>query len=216
MSGLSAIADLAAREGLFVAGVAPLIPEDGIPERFRSVALLAPDEPSFWPLFSASGEMGDGVPDPLDRWSRRVIGRMACAMGTKAVFPFGGPPWRPFTGWARRSGRAWPSPVGLLVHDAAGLWISYRGGVLLEEDAPPVSAARPCDACPGRPCLTACPVDALAAEAYDVAACHAVLGTPGGQDCLQDGCLVRRACPVGAGRRDPAQSKFHMKAFHRP
>ena len=142
-----------------------------------------------------------------------MIGRLACVLGTKAVFPFGGPPWRPFTGWARRSGRAWPSPVGLLVHDRAGLWISYRGGLLLEEEAPAADALRPCDAC-SKPCLSACPVNALTPDRYDVAACHAVLDTPGGQDSLQGGCLVRRACPVGAGRRDPAQSAFHMKAFH--
>ncbi|EYD76807.1 Ferredoxin [Rubellimicrobium mesophilum DSM 19309] len=213
MSLLPDLEEGAAREGLLVAGVAPLRPEDGVPERFRCVALLAPDEPGFWPIFSASPEMSDGAPDPLDRWSRRVIGRVACALGTKAVFPFGGPPWRPFTGWARRSGRAWPSPVGLLVHDTAGLWISYRGGVLLEEEAPSAHSTRPCDDCP-KPCLSACPANALTAEAYDVAACHAVLDSPGGRDCLQGGCLVRRACPVGAGRRDPAQSAFHMKAFH--
>lgn len=213
MSLLPDLGERATRVGLFVAGVAPLLPEDGVPGRFRSVALLAPDEPGFWPLFSDSPERRDGAPDPLDRWSRRVIGRLACALGTKAVFPFGGPPWRPFTGWARRSGRAWPSPVGLLVHDTAGLWISYRGGVLLEEEAPPAEAARPCDACP-KPCLGACPVGALRPENYDVAACHAVLDRPGGRDCLQGGCRVRRACPVGAGRRDPAQSAFHMKAFH--
>lgn len=214
MSRLPALADLAAREGLFVAGTAPLRPEDGLPERFRAVALLAPEEPGFWPLFSASPEMADGAPHPIDRWSRRVIGGLACALRTKAVFPFGGPPWRPFTGWARRSGRAWPSPVGLLVHDVTGLWISYRGGVLLEEEAPPLPSARPCDACAGRPCLGACPVGALTAEKYDVAACHAVLGSPEGRSCLTSGCLVRRACPVGAGRRDPVQSAFHMKAFH--
>jgi epoxyqueuosine reductase len=196
--------------GLFIAGVAPLLPEDGLPPRFRSVALLSPDEPRFWSLFSASPEHADGLPDPLDRWSRRVIGRMACTLEAKAVFPFGGPPWRPFTDWARRSGRAWPSPVGLLVHDTAGLWISYRGGILLTEEAPAVTSRRPCDACPA-PCLSACPVGALGARGYDVPACHAFLDT--GPDCLQ-GCRVRRACPVGAGRRVPEQSEFHMRSFH--
>ena len=214
MSLLPDLAERATREGLFLAGTAPVLPEDRLPERFRSVALLAPDEPAFWPLFSASPELRDGAPDPLDRWSRRIIGRLACALGTKAVFPFGGPPWRPFTGWARRSGRAWPSPVGLLVHERAGLWISYRGGVLLEEEGPVGTAPRPCDTCSEKPCLTACPVSALTADRYDLSACHAALDTPEGQVCLQGGCLVRRACPVGAGRRDPEQSAFHMKAFH--
>lgn len=209
---LPALDELASREGLFIAGTASLLPEDGVPPRFRSVALLAPDEPRFWPLFSASPEFLDGCRDPLDRWSRRVVERVAWALGAKAVFPFGGPPWMPFTGWARRSGRAWPSPVGLLVHDAAGLWISYRGGILLEEEAVPATETRPCDGCAQKPCLSACPVGALGDAGYDVARCHAFLDR--GPVCLQ-GCLVRRACPVGQGRRLPMQSAFHMKAFHR-
>jgi hypothetical protein len=209
---LAALRSQSSREGLFVAGIAPLLPEDGLPPRFRSAALLAPDEPDFWPIFSASPEYNDGAPHPLDRWSRRVVGRIACALGTKAVFPFGGLPWRPFTGWARRSGRAWPSPVGLLVHDMAGLWISYRGAVLLEQQVSPEAGTRPCDACTDQPCLSACPVDALSEFGYEVSRCHAFLDS--GPDCLQ-GCRVRRACPVGQGRRLAPQSAFHMKAFHR-
>lgn len=212
MSRLAELTAEAEANGLFVSGLAPLAPEDGLPARFRSVALLSPEEPGFWPLFSASPEAQDGAPHPLDRWSRRVIGRMACALGAKAAFPFGGPPWRPFTGWARRSGRAWPSPVGFLVHEQAGLWISYRGAIALVEEVPITVATRPCDICPA-PCRTACPVGALTESAYDVAACHTFLDR--GPDCLQ-GCRVRRACPIGAGRREAAQSAFHMKAFHRP
>ncbi|MBP1806793.1 hypothetical protein, partial [Rubellimicrobium aerolatum] len=211
---VSALTEAAQAQGLVVSGVSPLLPEDGLPTRFRSVALLSPDEPGFWPLVSASPEMADGEPQPLDRWSRRVIGRLACEFGTKAAFPFVGPPWRPFTNWARRSGRCWPSPVGLLVHDTAGLWISFRGAVALEEDVPPVASARPCDSCEARPCLRACPVSALREDSYDVAACHRLLDAPAGRGCLSGGCRVRRACPVGAGQRDPAQSAFHMKAFH--
>lgn len=206
---LPSLARRAAGAGLLVAGVAPLLPEDGLPA-FRSVALLAPDEPRFWPRFRASPEARDGAADPLDRWSRRVVGRIACGLGTKAAFPFGDPPWRPFPAWARRSGRCWESPVGLLVHDALGLWVSFRGAILLREEAPAPSAARPCDACPA-PCLSACPPRALTGAGYDLAACHGFLDT--GADCLQ-GCRVRRACPVGAARRDPAQSAFHMRSFH--
>jgi hypothetical protein len=56
---------------------------------------------------------------------------MACDLGAKALFPFTGPPWHPFIAWARRSGRAWESPVGFLVHDRAGLMVSYRGALAL-------------------------------------------------------------------------------------
>jgi ferredoxin len=211
VSRLPDLARLAARRGLVVAGVAALLPEDGTDPRLRSAALLAPDEPRFWPIFEASEEARDGRPDPLDRWSRRAVGRLACALRAKAAFPFAGLPWPPFTAWALRSGRCWLSPVGLLVHDRLGLWISFRGAVLLPEEAPPApAAARPCDGCPA-PCLDACPPRALTAAGYDVRACRAWLDT--GADCLS-GCRVRRACPVGAALRLPVQSAFHMRAFH--
>ena len=49
-----------------------------------------------------------------------------------------------------------------------------------------------------------------AADGYDVAACHGFLDTAPGRDCLDRGCAVRRACPVGADLRPEAQSAFHM------
>ena len=82
-------------------------------------------------------------PDPVDRWSRRVIGRLACDLGAKALFPFGGPPYHPFYQWALRTGRAWESPVRLLVHDTQGLMVSFRGALALREAmaVPPRRAA---------------------------------------------------------------------------
>ena len=204
----------AAGERLAIAGHLALRQDDGFPERFRTLVLLSPDEPAFWPHVTASPEFADGAPDPLDRWSRRVIGRIACDLGGKAVFPFGGPPWRPFIAWAGRTGRVFASPVGLQVHATAGLWFSVRGAVALAEDWPPDPAPNPCDTCAGQPCRTACPPRALTPAGYDLPACHAFLDRPEGADCLSGGCAVRRACPVGANARDPAQSAFHMKAFH--
>lgn len=190
-------------------------PGDGAPEGCRTLLMLGPREPGFWDHVTAEPEFADGKPDPLDRWSRRVIGRLACDLGAKALFPFGGPPWRPFIGWAQKTGRAQVSPVTLLVHDRAGLMVSYRGALALREhiDLPPAPPA-PCAGC-ARACETACPVGALGATGYDVAACHAFLDTEEGRDCLDRGCRVRRACPVSEryGRR-PEQSAFHMRSFH--
>ena len=191
-------------------------PEDGAPNGCQTLVLLGPREPGFWDHVNAQAEFDDGAPDPLDRWSRRVIGRLACDLGGKALFPFGGPPHRPFIAWAIATGRAWSSPVGLLLHDQAGLMVSYRGALALPERValPPTPQQAPCTPCP-RPCVTACPVGALDAATYDVAACHAFLDTQDGRDCLDQGCRARRACPVSEtyGRR-PAQSAFHMRSFH--
>jgi len=207
---LAEIASAAAERQLGVMGVV----QDDLPDGVASLVLLGPLEPGFWPAFTASLEYLDGAPDPLDRWSHRVITGMAEALNAAPFFPFGGPPYQPFIAWAKASGRAHSSPVGLLVHDTAGLMISYRGALgfadRIDAPAPPPS---PCESCETRPCLTACPVDAFASGSYDVAACKADLDRPG-NDCMTSGCAVRRACPVSRGHgRLEAQSAFHMRAF---
>ncbi|RVT82855.1 ferredoxin [Rhodobacteraceae bacterium CCMM004] len=192
-------------------------PEDGLPDRIATLLLIGPEPVGFWAHVRATPEFADGRPDPLDRWSRRTIGRAACALGGKAYFPFGGPPWHPFIGWAKRSGQAWESPVGLLVHAEAGLMVSYRGAIGLTAAVDlPAAAARPCDGCAGQPCRAACPVGALTPARYDVPACRTFVRGPEGGDCRDLGCAVRRACPLSQSwGRDPAQSAFHMAAFAR-
>ena len=200
--------DAAARAvGLAVLGA---LHEDG-----GTVVMLGPDEPEFWALFTASGEYSDGQPDPLDRWSKRVIGGLAEAFGGSAVFPSDGPPYPPFISWALATGRCWSSPVGLLVHDTAGLFTSFRGVIRFETalDIPPPPSRSPCSYCMG-PCISACPAMAFASGSYDVAACKAHIETDAGAECYQ-GCKVRIACPVSQSYgRLPEQSEFHMKAFH--
>jgi epoxyqueuosine reductase QueG len=141
---------------------------------------------------------------------------MACALGAKAVFPFGGPPYHPFYQWALRSGRVWDSPVKLLVQAEQGLLVSFRGALALREviELPP-PAPRPCDSC-AKPCLTACPAGALTAAGYNLPQCHAFLDTAAGEDCMKSGCAVRRACPVSVGYARLAEhSAYHMGMFHK-
>jgi hypothetical protein len=214
---LDEIEALARKQALMVMGAFHPDTEDMVPEGTSTVVLLGPAEPGFWAAMTASPEWQDGQPDPIDRWSRRVIGQMACGLGAKAKFPFGGPPYQPFIRWAKRSGRAWASPVTILVHDTAGLFVSYRGAILTKEvlDLPP-PPPRPCETCEGKPCLTACPASALTGAGYDVPSCHGFLDTAAGADCMNGGCLVRRACPVSqAYGRVAGQSAYHMRQFHR-
>ena len=205
--------DLALHHLEILGGFAPGAGEQGLPPVTRTLVLLGPKEPGFWPHLQAQPEW-DGAPDPVDRWSRRVIGRLACDLGAKALFPFGGPPYQPLTRWALRTGRCWDSPVRLLVHDRQGLLVSFRGALALREALAVPVGEKPCDSC-ARPCLAACPAGALGEGGYDVPACHGWLDTMGG-DCLQGGCLVRRACPAGqAYARMPEQSAYHMRQFHK-
>jgi epoxyqueuosine reductase len=214
---LAAIDAAAAAEGLAVFGAFHPEAEDGLPDGVETLVLLGPAEPGFWDRFTASEEYRDGAADPLDRWSARVIGALADAFAAEPLFPFGGPPYRPFIRWALRSGRAWVSPVGLLVHDVAGLMVSYRGALALGERLDlPAPPGRPCETCADKPCLDACPAGALTEAGYDVPGLQGWLGTGPGKACYDSGCAVRRACPVSDRYgRQPAQSAFHMRAFHR-
>ena len=169
--------------------------------------------------FSASPEASDGLADPLDRWSRRVIETLAAELGAKALFPFGGPPFLPFQQWARRAEPVHPSPIGILIHPRYGLWHSYRGALGLSENlaiAEPATVRAPCESCTGRWCLSACPVEAFSDAGYDVAACVGHLRSAAGADCMGFGCRARRACPVGAEHAyGPEEASFIMAAFLR-
>ncbi len=208
-------ARLAAERLTLLGGFAVSPDEPGFPPETRTLLMIGPAEPGFWAHLTAQAEW-DGAPDAVDRWSRRVIGRMACDLGAKALFPFGGPPWHPFYKWALRTGQVWDSPVRLLVHAQQGLMVSFRGALALKEViALPAPGTRPCDPCPA-PCLAACPAGALTEAGYDIPACHAHLDREPGNDCMNGGCLVRRACPVSQTyARLPEQSAYHMGQFHR-
>ena len=162
-----------------------LTPKDGLGD--GTLVLIGPDEPTFWPLFCTTPEHGDGDPNPLDRWSRRIVTGIADTLGGTAYFPFGDPPFLPFYSWALRTGRAWQSPIQLLVHDTAGLFLSFRGAIVVPEMwSPAASSMRPCDTCRSQPCACACPVSAFA-NGYDVAACKAHVTSAAGTDCRTNG-----------------------------
>lgn len=185
-----------------------------LPRGTRTLLMIGPAEPGYWGHVRTQQEWGEA--DPIDRWSRRVIGGIACEIGAKALFPFGGPPYHPFYQWALRTGRVWDSPVRLLVHSDQGLMVSFRGALALKEQMEvPGPLARACDSC-AKPCLTACPAGALTGAGYDVPRCHGFLDTASGQDCMDQGCAVRRACPLSQTyARMPDHSAYHMRQFHK-
>ncbi len=205
---MMAFEDILAKDHLQVLGWS----RENVPAPYQSIALIGPG-PDFWQHFRASPEMQDGAAHAMDRWSVRVLDECARQSDAQALYPFGGPPYHPFIGWATGSGQAWQSPVGFLVHAKLGLFVSFRGAMAFT-DPVPVSepATQPCLDC-HQPCRTACPVDALRPDSYDVEACKNYLDTPAGTDCRINGCKARRACPVGQTLRAPEQSAFHMEAF---
>ena len=206
-----------APRGAFTCTVEDAVPAQPDGRESRTLVLIGNHAGGFWSSFQAAPEAQDGRPDPLNRWSERVIGGLAADFGGLALFPFGGPPYRPFQRWAQRAEPVAASPLGMLIHPDYGLWHAYRGAIALAEALPlPPREARPspCDSCVEKPCLSACPVGAFTAAGYDVAACAGHVAAPAGADCLDLGCRARRACPVGREHSyAPPQARFHMAAF---
>ena len=215
--------------GLRLCGHFTPAPEEGLPAlpdlAQGQVWLVGMAGSGFWPSFAGSQEYQDGLPDALDRWSRRVGQSLAQQLGGIALFPFEGPPYWPFQRWARRCEPVQPSMLGLLMHPRFGLWHAFRFALLLPagrgasvtpQDIPTHSSglAQACLSCSGQPCLQACPVLAFAPGRYDVAPCVSYLHTEAGHDCMARGCAARRACPEGsAWRYDQDHAAFHMRAF---
>ncbi|MGF7162293.1 hypothetical protein FHS85_003947 [Rhodoligotrophos appendicifer] len=190
-------------------------PEDFLPEwedKIATVVLIGNAGPGMWQRFISDREPDK---DLLDDWTRDKASSLARGLGARAVFPFDRP-YLPFQRWAAKGGNAFSSPLGLTIHPLYGLWHAYRAALLFSRPLSlpePVRQDHPCESCPTRPCLSACPVGAFTGTDYDVEGCARHVTGPQGQRCY-GGCLARRACPVG---RDftyaPSQARFHMRHF---
>ena len=213
----------------------PCLPDGSAPGVVWMVGVVGSD---FWPHFKASAFYQDGLPDPLDRWSRAIGEALAQHYGGLALFPFDGPPYQPFQRWADRAEPTQASAMMLRIHPEHGLWHAYRFALALpRQDAGSpgantgvhAKAAQPavasgqatslCASCSGQPCLQACPVRAYTGTTFVLQACANHLHSGQGEDCMQYGCLARRACPVGPEKRyTPEHAAFHMQAFadHHP
>ncbi len=204
----------------FGAGAGPMLSNGGTA---GSVVLLGNIGGSIWPAFSAWRKTYAGN-DPLDTWSKAVIGPIAQRMGATAFFP-SDQPYMPFQQWAKQAEGLTASPLGILIHPIYGTWHGYRAALAFADPVGPDSVrpeprsepSAPCESCVGKPCLSACPVGAITLSGFDVGACRTHLFTEEGRSgCMAAGCLARNSCPVGASYRyRDEQLRFHMDALFR-
>lgn len=199
----------------FRAGDAPPIGLSGASA--KSVLLVGQAGAAPWPHFLRWREkQSQTLANPLDTWSRQVIGAVADAFGARAVSP-SDKPYLPFQQWAMRAEGLKPSPLGILMHPQYGLWHAYRGALLLEDEIhlnAPRAAIHLCDACVGKPCMKACPVDAYSADGFAYQSCLSHVRGADGEPCRSGGCRDRNACPYGTAYRYPVEVQaFHMASF---
>ncbi|MCT4656087.1 MAG: hypothetical protein N4A65_09785 [Cohaesibacter sp.] len=198
-------------------------------ETVQTIVLVGNVGSSHWQAVKASGDHlpPDPKQHPMNKWSQQVLGPIAERLACKIVYPFKGPPFFPFVRWGLQTAEIFQSPLGMGLHARHGIFHAYRGAFLFEEKhnfetgkqemgKEEVAALSPCDGCAEKPCLSACPVDAFNAGMYDYQSCRAHVGGNPESPCWQ-GCLARRACPVGQNNHYNADhAYFHMQAFVDP
>ncbi len=172
--------------------------------------------PAFFDRFDGGAEATDGAPNPLDRYTERVIaGATRDALRPHGVahvvhFPFGARPLIPFQRLGRAAGLGGPGPLGLQIHPTFGPWWAYRALIVLDRPLP--EAPPPGDGCAGcdAPCVAACPAGAVARGGFDIVACQArrLVAEP-----CRLSCVARISCVRGPEHRyRDEELAFHMRA----
>jgi hypothetical protein len=187
----------------------------------RSILLVGSAGAGWWAHFCRwRAKHPSHLANPLDTWSRDIIGRIAEDVGARLVMP-NDRPYAPFQQWAMRAEGLKRSPLGLLMHPDFGLWQAYRAALLFDTSLPEELnrlSAEPihlCDACIGKPCLKSCPVDAYSQAGFAYQRCLDHVRGDAGAPC-RSGCLDRNACPYGAEFRYPVEVQaFFQRAFAR-
>ncbi|MFT5447298.1 MAG: hypothetical protein ACI9DC_002473 [Gammaproteobacteria bacterium] len=229
LSHFSVLSDAISQSGFALRGGFHSAAGDGVPQGVASVVLIGNIGSLGFKQFQRSPEWRAGA-DPLDRYTERLVGDIAQRFCANVVFPWQGPPWWPFQRWAQRAEAVSISPLRILIHPRHGLWHAYRAALFFDSavtglptnqhdrsvavESQSGGTSSPCSQCRARPCLTACPVNAFGEDGFDGDRCARHLNTPAGQECLNEGCAARNACPQGTQERYAREhQQFHMRAF---
>jgi NAD-dependent dihydropyrimidine dehydrogenase PreA subunit len=179
--------------------------------RFASLILTANAGRDFWEALQSSGPQGR---DPVDHFSLTVsqtlVERNLDGAEHQVLYP--GPFSISLSELGQLAGWHHPSPIGNGIHPKYGLWFAYRSLLLVGQDLPHQAVPRqasPCDSCVDKPCMSACPGQAVH-FGHPLALNACIKHRISDHSSCRDRCLSRLACPVGAAYRyDEDQLQYH-------
>ncbi|PKO81383.1 MAG: hypothetical protein CVU19_07270 [Betaproteobacteria bacterium HGW-Betaproteobacteria-13] len=186
--------------------------EDG--EEFRQLILIGNAGPALW---SAVGAAGIESADPIDDFSIETVSSWfnACFGDCRhqRIYPGNTPVGLQMLGSLAGWHHASPFKVG--INQDWGTWFAYRVA-LLANTALPVTQAQhpqakhtvsPCDNCRDKPCIPACPAQAMASGDFDLDRCIDYRRQPRSR-CAAS-CVARLSCPVGSSHRYQPEQIAH-------
>ena len=168
---------------------------------YRQLILLGHGGRALWECVKASGMASQ---HPIDDYCVHTVTRWFAyflpGRCYKTLFPgeqiIGLQQLGKLAGWHQ------PSPFKVGIDAEWGTWFAYRAAILADTDFLPffpVDRNNPCVSCLGKPCITACPADALAGGSFSFEPCRSYRLSEGSR-CAAT-CIAREACPVGAEHR---------------
>lgn len=182
-------------------------------EKYRQLILIGHAGKAFWQALQQSAPHAD---HPVDTFSRQTVDRVlgeALQEGRYDIL-YPGPLPLDLQALGAQAGWHHASPFWVGVNARYGSWFAYRALILADSDFAvtiPWAEPSPCDSCAGRPCVGACPANAMAGGQFEVERCMAYRRQPDSLCRYQ--CLARNACPVGPQYRyDDSQMKHHYAA----
>lgn len=173
---------------------------------YRQLILVGHGGRTLWERVTAAGL---DTEHPIDDFTRQAVGRwLAAALpGCAHVLLYPGDAPVRLQVLGRLAGWHHDSPFRVGVNAAWGSWFAYRAVVLADSRLPPTAPladASPCAACADRPCVSACPADALRDDEFSLAKCIAYRRQPDSRCRIT--CVARTSCPVRPEHRyDDAQ-----------
>jgi epoxyqueuosine reductase len=176
---------------------------------WRQLVLLGHGGKELWERVKAAGIAGE---HPIDDFTVRSIERCFAehlpANRYRIAYPGDAPVGLQQLGALAGWHHAAPFMVG--IDPDWGSWYAYRAVVLADTGFcpfPAVDRSNPCSRCVNRPCIAACPAQAMAGGGFSLARCAAYRLQPGSACAFT--CQARLACPVGSAHRYDADQLRH-------
>lgn len=182
---------------------AQMMPSSGVSlDAYRRLVLIGHGGRRMW---AALQDWGMRTADPVDHYSISLSRRFIrdCLEDSPVLWLYPGTSYMiPLQQLGEAAGWCSPSPLGIGISPVYGLWLAYRAAFLVDADLPVIKvppAPSPCIDCEKKPCLEACPAQAVRLDKMDIEACIHHRLRP--QSPCADRCLARMACPCAREHR---------------
>ena len=170
---------------------------------FKQLIMFGHGGRQMWEALQAS-EFAN-TDNPIDSFSVDLVHRWFADVNSENSFEIlypGGEQPVPLQKLGTVAGWHHTSPFRVGINSLWGSWFAYRVVVLVDstfETTPPLTALSPCDSCEEKPCISACPADALSGNDGSLQPCIDYRVEAGSQ--CKDRCFSRLACPVASEHR---------------